>query len=705
MSNPDRLLVVDDDAYNRDMLSRRLERRGYEVTVAADGNEALALIEGQTFDLVLLDNMMPGISGLDLLRLLRATYNPTELPVIMVTAQSESENIVQALKAGANDYVVKPVDFPVAAARIQNELARRTTAAALRESEERYALAARGAQDGLWDWDLKRGTVYYSPSWKRMLGFSDQDLTDSPEEWLCRVCEPDRTRLRAEIATHLKSDATEWECDYRVTRCDGEIRWMRSRAVCSRDRTGAALRLTGSQSDITAAAATDALTGLGNRTYVASEIDRTISDPRHRPYAMLILDLDGFKLVNDSLGHHAGDQLLKEIANRLRNVCGRFALEHGDLRIEPARLGGDEFAVLVVGDHRKVPIDLATRFKEDLSGPFDLEGRDVFGGVTIGLVSGNGSYHTSEEVLRDADIAMNRAKRLGPGRVQVFDPAMRASAVARLELETGLRHAIERNELTLYYQPKVDLRTGAVIGFEALLRWIHPERGMVGPGEFIRVAEETGLIVPIGMWTLAEGCRQMQRWCAEHPAACRLALSVNLSPRQFSDPDLCETIRRILDETGFNPRRLNFEITESVLADDLDKARETLERLKAMNISLKLDDFGTGYSSLSYLCRLPFDTLKIDRSFVSGMAESQETAGIVRTIIALANELHMDVIAEGIEKHEEMLTLRDLGCQYGQGFYFGRPLPPNKIVETILTRPNGIVVIPSVTNGHQSYRY
>jgi diguanylate cyclase (GGDEF)-like protein len=538
-----------------------------------------------------------------------------------------------------------------------------------------------------------------------MLGFGEQDLTDSPEEWLSRVCEPDQTRLRAAIAAHLGSGAAEWECEYRVARRDGGVRWMRSRAVCSRDRTGSAIRLTGSQADVTAAATTDALTGLYSRAYLVSEIDRAISDPGRPPYAMLILDVDSLPLVNESLGRHAGERLLKEIAERLRSVCGGFVAENDRLRIEPARVGGDAFAVLIVGEHQKVPIDLAARFKQDLAGPFDVEGRDVFSGVSIGLVNGNPSYGSAEEVLRDADTAMNGARRNGAGRVQVFDPAMRASALARLELETGLRRALDRGEMTLYFQPKVDLKTEAVTAFEALLRWADPERGIVGPNEFIRVAEETGLIIPLGMWALTEGCRQMQEWCAEYPLTRGLALSVNLSLQQFSEPDLCDGVRRILDETRFNPDRLNLEITESVLAGDLNKTRETLDRLKAMKIGLKLDDFGTGYSSLSYLCHLPFDTLKIDRSFVSGMAASRETADIVRTIIALANDLHMDVIAEGIEQREEMVALRDLGCQSGQGFYFGHPLPPHEIEEQFLAGRNGTIVLPSVSNGHQSYRY
>ena len=703
MCNPDRLLVVDDDCYNRDMLLRRLERRGYEVMSAADGREALSMIGDQHFDLILLDNMMPGMSGLDLLRLLRATYSEVELPVIMVTAQSESESVVEALKAGANDYVVKPVDFPVAAARIHSELSRRSAAAALRASEERYALAARSGQDGLWDWDLRRGTVYYCPRWKRMLGYGDGELSDSPEEWFGLVREPDRTHLRNAIDLHVSGAGTEWSFDYRVTRRDGEIRWMRSRAVSSRDRTGAVVRLTGSQSDITTSVATDPLTGLHNRMFLIGEIEQALIESPAHPFALLCLDLDEFKLINDSLGHMAGDRLLRETGSRLKAACACFRHQHPATRFSPARFGGDEFTILVSGTDQQVPAELASFLISDLGRPVDVGNRDVFSGVSIGLVCPNSSYRTAEEVLRDADTALNLAKRRGRNRLEVFDQSMRARALARLDLGTGLRRALDRNELTVWYQVKVDLRSGEVIGFEALSRWFDSRRGPISPVEFIPVAEETGLIVPLGMWALSESCRQMGEWTAADPAFATLSLSVNLSPRQFSEPDLCDSVARILAETGFDPNRLCFEITESVLVEDLDRAADTLKRLKALGISLKLDDFGTGYSSLRYLSCLPFDTLKIDRSFVSAMGNSQESAGIVKTIIALARDLHMDVVAEGIEREDQMIWLRDLGCQYGQGFYFGRPAPPDDIMAALLAGRSRDLVLPSLSNGDKGH--
>jgi diguanylate cyclase (GGDEF)-like protein/PAS domain S-box-containing protein len=701
MDNPSRLLVVDDDPYNRDVLSRRLARRGYDVVVAADGAEALSLIEEQTFDLVLLDQMMPGISGMDLLRLLRGSFSDAELPVIMVTAQSESENIVQALQSGANDYVVKPVDFPVAAARIQAQLSRKAANDALRQSEERYSLAARGSKDGLWDWDLKRGTVFYSERWKAMLGFSPGELTSSPEEWFSRICEIDRDTVRSAVRHHLGNGASEFMAEYRMMHRDGGIRWMRSRAISSRDAAGRVVRLTGSQSDVTAPMTTDPLTGLRNRVHLIDEIERTLAaNSGDSRFALLVLDLDGFKLVNDSLGHLRGDLLLKGVAVRLRRACSEQALGNSGSRPEIARLGGDEFAVLLRDQTGQEPAELAARFIRDLGTPFTIDGHDVFTGVSIGIASADGAYRSADEVLRDADTAMYRAKTRGRGRYEFFDASMRARTVARMENETGLRRALDRGELAVFYQPKVELRAGSLIGFEALARWRHPQRGLISPNEFIPVAEETGLIIPIGMWALAEGCRQMRRWEDQETLARNLTLSVNLSPRQFADPHLCESITAVLDETGYRAGNVCLEITENVLADDLEGACQTLNRLAELGISLKLDDFGTGYSSLNYLSRLPFDTLKIDRSFVSRMAESQETSGIVKTIIGLAGDLHMDVIAEGVETREQLVRLRDLGCQYGQGFYFGRPEPPATVGERLIGRLRQSDVLPSLNDGH-----
>ncbi|HVN05051.1 MAG TPA: EAL domain-containing protein [Bryobacteraceae bacterium] len=686
LTNAKPLLLVDDDPTNRDLLSRRLKRAGYNTELAGDGYEALDVLAKHEVDLVLLDSMMPGMSGVELLRQLRERFSPARLPIIMVTAVGESERVVEALNLGANDYISKPVDFPVALARIKAQLDRKHSEESLLESAERYALAARGTNDGLWDWDLENQRVYYSPRWKAMLGYQEAELSDSPAEWLSRVHKDDRTLLEAELAAHWASNS-ECAIEHRVRHKDGTYRWMLNRGVIQRNAQGKAIRMAGSQTDITGTKAFDALTGLPNRTLfsetLAACLERAAQDPNY-PFAVLLLDLDRFKVVNDSLGHTAGDELLVHVAQRLRAVV-RCAPPSGrdaghDLI---ARLGGDEFAILLEDVDAAGAVRIAERIRESIHAAFKLESREVFATVSIGIAPGNRAYRTPDEVLRDADTAMYKAKSAGRSRFEIFETGMRAQAVARLELENDLRRAVDNQEFVLYYQPKVSLKTDRIVGVEALLRWNHPVRGLVLPDLFIPVAEETGLIVPIGLWALREACMAMQRWHAEFPVTPPLEVSVNVSVRQFREPDLRAQIATILAETELDPRTLQLEITESVLMDDFDAVARLLSELKALGVGLKIDDFGTGYASLKCLNRLPFDVLKIDRSFVVNMTENNGATGTVRTILLLAENLGMEVVAEGIERQDQLVQLRSLDCDYGQGFYFSPPVEQEALAKLL----------------------
>jgi diguanylate cyclase (GGDEF)-like protein/PAS domain S-box-containing protein len=693
-ANPETILVVDDELLNRDMLSRRLRRKGYAVQVAADGRQALALIEQGGIDLVLLDNMMPEMNGLDVLKLLRATLSPAELPVIMVTAQLGSENIIEALAEGANDYITKPVDFAVALARLSSQLARKRAEEALRQSEERYALAARGANDGLWDWCLETNRLYFSPRWKSMLGYNNDEVKDTIEDWLLRVHPDDRERVKSELADHRAGYSLEFESEHRMLHSSGAYRWVLSRGLAVRSPKGEIVRMAGSQTDITENRVSDSLTGLPNRILFAERLSRSLDRSRRDRnfnFAVLFLDLDRFKVINDSLGHLAGDQLLISIAQRLKNCVRSYeTAEKPADNCVIARLGGDEFAVLL--DNIRDSTDatrMAERIQAELTGSHALEGREIFATVSIGIALGNVAYQQPEEILRDADTAMYRAKSLGKARFEVFDAGMRVSAIARLELEMDLRRGLDRGEFLIHYQPKVLLETERIIGFEALVRWQHPTRGLVSPGEFIPVAEETGLIIPLGRWVLEEACRQTKIWQRQYPLDPPLTISVNLSTKQFMQPDLVSQIARVLQDTGLDPATLQLEITESVLIDESQFTEDMLLKLKAMKIGLKIDDFGTGYSSLNYLRRLPFDTLKIDRSFLTGMAVSRESLAIVRTIISLAHNLGMAVVAEGVETIEQLTQLRSLGCYYGQGYYFSTPVN-SKAAAALLMSPGPV---------------
>jgi len=675
-SGPDSLLVVDDEPINRDLMSRRLTKRGFGVSLAANGKEAIAWIECNPVDLVLLDVEMPGMNGLEVLKALRKTHTPAQLPVIMVTGKSSSEDIVMALEAGANDYVTKPIDFPVALARIQTQLSRKHTEKALHESEERYSLAARAANDGLWDWDLATGKVYFSPRWKSMLGWEEHEIGDSPNEWFSRIHPDDVDRVRSDISAYLEELTTHYEDEYRILHRDGNYLWMLGRAFAVREEKGKAYRMAGSQTDITRGKVVDVLTGLPNRVLFIDRLARSFDRARTRKdktLALIFLDLDDFKLINDSLGHLVGDQLLVAIAGRLEaTVRSGDSVARFGRNNTIARLGGDEFTILLeeIGGASDA-LRVAERISKELSQPFVIGGQEMFPSASMGIALYNSSYQIPEELLRDADTAMYSAKALGKGRFELFDSNMRANTIARLQLETELRKGVEREEFENYYQSIISLETGKIIGFEALIRWNHPTRGIVTPKDFIPIAEETGLIVPIGQWVLENATQQLQLWQTRFLENPPLRVGVNLSARHFLQPELADQCRKILEKTRLSNKSLTLEVTESAMMPDPESAIGVMTQLKSLGIKIALDDFGTGYSSLSYLHRFPLDSLKIDRSFVSRMMEDDE---IVRTIIILGRNLGLKIIAEGVETVEQAVRLRELGCEYAQGFFFSTPI-------------------------------
>jgi diguanylate cyclase (GGDEF)-like protein/PAS domain S-box-containing protein len=674
-----RILIVDDNEMNRDMLARRLERKGYEIRVAEGARLLLERIQEDPVDLLLLDVEMPGISGLDALQALRGCYSPIQLPIIMVTAKDQSEDIVKALDLGANDYLTKPIDFPVALARIRTQVAHKRAEEALLESEERYALAAQGANDGLWDWNLVDNVIYFSPRWKIMLGYQETEIANRPEEWLDRIHVADRERVKDEIAAHQRGLTPHFESENRMQHKDGSFRWMLTRGLAVHDTSGKVLRMAGSQTDITGGKVADALTGLPNRLLFIDRLVRLIEHTkRHKDYlfAVLFLDLDGFKMINDSLGHGIGDQLLVGVANRLEK-CLRVS--DTVTRIEKlftlARLGGDEFTILL--DQVKDSSDaivVAERIMKAIAAPFNLDGKKLFTSVSIGIALSSIGYDKPEDLLRDADTAMYRAKTLGKSRYEVFDLDMRASVIARLQLETDLRTALEREEFRNFYQPIISLDSGRITGFEALLRWQHPARGLLQPLDFIPVAEETGMIREIGWWNLQKACLQISAWNSCRNAGPPLTMSVNLSVKQFLQPNLAAEIGKLLSEVGLPPDILKLEITESTVMADPSTAVEMLLQIKSVGVQLSIDDFGTGYSSLSYLHRFPLDTLKIDSSFTKAMGEEGDSMEIVRTILPMANSLRLNVIAEGVETAEQLAILRKLRCEYAQGYYFSKPV-------------------------------
>jgi diguanylate cyclase (GGDEF)-like protein/PAS domain S-box-containing protein len=558
---------------------------------------------------------------------------------------------------------------------------------ALRESEERFRSAFDNATIGMGVVALDGRWLQVNRSLCDIFGYEERELLESEVRQVTH--REDLITLEEQMQRFTAGAISSHQGELRYCHKSGKEVWTHLGMSLVRDGEARPLHLIFQIQDITDRkraeeqllhdAFHDALTGLPNRALFMDHVKMAIQRSRRsgdRLFAALFLDLDRFKIINDSLGHMVGDQLLVGIAHRLE-AC----LRPGDT---VARLGGDEFTILLEDlASTEDAIDVARRVQEAVTQPFNIGGHEVFTTASIGIALSNTGYERAEDLLRDADTAMYRAKMEGKKRHVVFDKAMHDRAMELLQLETDLRRAITRKEFFLNYQPIVCLETGRVSSLEALVRWRHPERGIVGPGDFIPVAEETGLILPLGQWVLNEACRQMREWQRQGVADESVTVSVNLSGRQFSQPDLIEQISLALRESGLKSANLKLEITESMVMENFDTATDMLTQLRILGVQLAIDDFGTGYSSLSYLHRFPIDTLKIDRSFVTQMTDNSENAEIVRTIVTLARSLDMAVVAEGVETVDQLRQLGELGCDYGQGYLFSRPIGAARAAELL----------------------
>jgi len=698
IDDPLSILLLEDDAADQQLLERELRKhvRQLALTWVTGRQDYERALRSFPFDLILADYNLPGYHGLAALELAQKIAPRT--PFIVVTGSLDEETAADIIKAGAADYVLKErlarLGPAIGSARERQrmEAEKETAVLALRQSEERYALAVCGANDGLFDWDLRRNRIYFSPRLKEMLGCAAADIGAAPEEWLSRIHAEEIGEFRQRLDAHLKGQEAHFELEYRIRHRDGTYRWMLSRGLAVRDERGEAYRMAGSLTDITRRkeaeerllhdALHDGLTGLANRTLFADRLHQALARSRRRndySFAVLYVDVDQFKVVNDSLGHQAGDEVLVALARRLE-AC----LRPGDT---VARLGGDEFAVLVEDmEDASQALRIADRIHAKLGPSLKVRGHEVFATASVGIARGEIRYEEAQDLLRDADIAMYRAKRRGRGSSEIFDTSMHALATTRLKMETELRRALERRELRLHYQPLVSLETRRIAGMEALVRWQHPERGLLLPEEFIPLAEEIGAIVPLGRWVLRSACAEARQWQEQANGGPPVAVSVNVSARQFSQSDVPALACEALDESGLPPPSLRLELTESAIMDDPAGAAAKLCQLKQLGVNLDVDDFGTGYSSLSYLRRFPIDALKIDRAFVSRMDADVEDREIVRTIVTLAANLGVAAVAEGVETRAQAAQLRSFHCPYAQGFLFSRPVAADQAADLLRSR-------------------
>ncbi|HVW35324.1 MAG TPA: EAL domain-containing protein, partial [Acidimicrobiia bacterium] len=691
------VLLVDDDPGTRDTLVDILTLAGLPARAVATASEAFAAQTAApaAVAVAVVDYRLPDGTGLEVAARLKTA--DADLPVIVLTGNATLETAVAAV-GQVDEYLTKPVIPHTLLRAVRAALERRRLLGEnrdllqrlhdanctlearvrdrteeLRAEGERLTEAQRIARIGSWEWDFTRGALTCSAELLRLYGLPADHHLASYDELLSHLPADDRAAVAAAARQAIDSHEP-FLIEVRVTAAGEEPRWLQVQGRVHVAADGRPLRMTGTSQDVTGRkqaertlahqALHDTLTGLPNRALLDDRLDQALLGAARtgRPVAVLFLDVDRFKLVNDSWGHPAGDQLLVGVAQRL----GR-TVRPGDT---VARFGGDEFVVVCAeGGTMAGAIQVAERISAALRAPFRIAGQDIFLTVSIGIAIG-GAEPSAEALLRDADAAMYRAKDQGRARVEFFDDTMRVEAAARLELQTGLQWALQRHELRVFYQPLVEVASGRVVGVEALVRWDHPQRGLLHPSSFIPLAEESDLIIPIGDAVLHQVAADHARWQAIDPQAALWSWSVNLSARHLRHPGLANYLRQVLDEHALEPSRLCLELTESVLMEDLGRHTETLHALRHLGIRLALDDFGTGYSSLTYLKHFPVDILKIDQSFVAGLGTDHPDTAIVRNVIELAHALDLIVVAEGVETPQQLDQLRGLGLRPSPG------LPP-----------------------------
>ena len=651
-------------------LAPALEESGIPIQVASTWEATLEGLRSRRCLAVLLGAGLPAPPGLDVLGELRRRIPGGDPALLALADPTQGLLLSEALERGADDGMTWPVSASVALVRLRMHLRLAETSRRLHHLEERFSMVLTGSNEGLWDWDLESDEVYFSPFWKQLLGFQEHEIGHSLSEWLDRVHPDDRPRVVEELQEHLAGRAASFSCQHRLRHADETYRWMVMRGVALRqEQTGKAIRIAGALADVTASRLYDALTGLPNRTLMLDRVERSIARGRRKSeliFALLVVSLDRFELLQSQL-HDADVRIvLATLGKRLQLLMRTTDTV--------ARLEGPNFAIHLdeirhVSDAQRV----AGRVAQALEEPLHLGGRELRLATSIGIALSVTGYERPDDIVRDAFLAMNQARAQGGHRQEMFDQKMQSEVELRMRLEADLRRALERGEFLVYYQPIIRLETWRISGFEALIRWRHPERGLVSPGEFIPIAEETGMIVPLGEWVLREAARQTKVWQDQYPDL-DLSVSVNLSGRQIAEPDLVETVARVIDETGLVPGSLKLELTETLLMHHYETAIQTMHDLRDMGVKLSIDDFGTGYSSLSHLHRFPIDYLKVDRSFVGRVGSDPRESEIVRVIVGLGRNLGMKVIAEGVETSEQLGFLRGLECEYGQGYYFARPL-------------------------------
>lgn len=672
-SEDDAMLVI------RELLNNKIQLNSQRIQTADSLHTQL---QSCTWDVIIADYRVPGLDAPMALKIVQQSQ--LDIPFIVVSGAIGEQVAVDMMKAGAHDYLMKD-NLPRLSEAVRREVREAKIRQERRQTEvilKQHQAAIEAAIDGIAI--LQKDTYQYvNPAYLKLFGFEQsEEIVGKNWDFLYSVEET--SRFQYEIFPILEQERS-WRGEAMALRKNGST-FVQGISLSFSDDASLIVvcrdisELQQAHAQIAHNALHDPLTSLPNRALLSERLELAINKAQRHDdyhYAVLFLDLDRFKVINDSLGHVIGDKLLVGIAQRLK-----IHLRNTDM---VARLGGDEFVILLEeSNNQKTVIEIVERIIEECQTPFDFDKQKVFSSVSIGIVLGSRDYHQAVDLLRDADIAMYRAKKEDHSSYKIFNKAMYVTAFNRLTLETDLRKALEQGEFVLHYQPIFDLLDNKLVGFEALIRWQHPIHGLILPTQFLPIAEETGLIIPLDAWVIRQACQQVNHWENKFPRNLSLKVSINLSAKDFQKPNLIEDIDYLLAETGLESELITIEITESMLMENLENTIDVLEQMKLRNIRISIDDFGTGYSSLSYLNRLPIDNLKIDRSFVNQMQADKRDYQIVNTITALSRQLGLVTIAEGVETPHQLLLLKQLGCQLGQGYLFSEPLPVDEIENKIL---------------------
>lgn len=692
-----RALVVDDDAVVRYVVREALEQSGHDVWEAKNGVEALARFTEGRPDIVLMDIMMPGMDGFTACSRLRGLLGGSRVPILIMTELDDPDSIAKAYEHGATDFITKPLQPIILSHRVKHMLRSSRILDALLKSESRLGLAQRIAKIGNWEWRPDTNQFTASSELCRLMGVRPQDFGGTLDTFLQAVHGEDRERVEAALK-RIFTERKPCDIDHRIVLPNGADFTVHLQAEAVFDDKLKALSVVGTAQDISERkrsereihrlAYFDSLTGLPNRVLFKDRVAQALLQARRYKtnVATLFLDLDRFKVINDTLGHHIGDLLLKQVADRLADSVRHSDTVGRSVEMKEehtlARLGGDEFTILLMNLRDVQDAGLvARRVLEALAKPFSIEGHEIFVTASIGISIFPADGDSVDALLKHADSAMYHAKEQGRNNYQYYSNAMNATAATRLELEAELRQAAEREEFVVFYQPQIDLRTRQIIGAEALVRWQHPQRGLLGPGDFLPVAVESGLIRSIDEWMLRTACRQCREW--QDRGLSRICVSLNISNSLFHGATLLQAVQEALTKSGLPPASLDLEVTESITMRAVETSTATLHALKALGVQLSMDDFGTGYSSLSYLQRLPVSLVKIDQSFVRDLLMPACPLPIIRAIIAMAHSLKLRVLAEGVEQEGQRTILVDHGCDFAQGYLFGRPMPAEKFASLL----------------------